>query len=252
MARIRRKLCHLLCDHQLEQGLHRSRTTLLNYNLRCQTLGILKDIVSRYTSTDLWRTNLFQSQLSHLLWVKRRKYPSESRKRLISQKPVRTKKHNWPSPKMDSYNVIWKFWHTIQCNNFRKIVDTWWWLYMAETCYEKKKGDCKVAMGMEMYEPNHFNSTFHLHLVFQVISLCTCHLIHVCNIPEPSHPHWFDHPDILQGVQWWLLKKDTAPWSWCKSWSSSLWNFFQHLVTLSVLGPNIFLSTLSSSTLVMT
>jgi hypothetical protein len=43
---------------------------LLNYDFHCQTLEILKDIVSRYTSTDLWRTNLFQSQLSHLLWVK--------------------------------------------------------------------------------------------------------------------------------------------------------------------------------------
>jgi hypothetical protein len=60
------------------------------------------------------------------------------------------------------------------------------------------------------------------------------HFPHACHTPRTSQPPWFDClNNIIEEY---------------KLWSSSLWDFLQPPVTLSLLGPNILLSTLFSNT----
>jgi hypothetical protein len=59
------------------------------------------------------------------------------------------------------------------------------------------------------------------------ITVWISQLSHACYIPRPSHPPWFDHPNNI----------------W---WSSSLCSLLQPPAISSLLGPNIFLSTLFS------
>ena len=65
--------------------------------------------------------------------------------------------------------------------------------------------------------------------------VCTLPLPHTCYMPCPSHTSWFDHPNnIGWGVE---------------NISSSSCSFLHSLFTSSLLGQNILLSTLVSSTL---
>jgi hypothetical protein len=59
---------------------------------------------------------------------------------------------------------------------------------------------------------------------------------HTCYMPRPHHSSRFYHPNNIGRV---------------RSLSSSLCSFLHSLVTSSVLGPNIFLSTLFSNTLIL-
>ena len=57
---------------------------------------------------------------------------------------------------------------------------------------------------------------------------------HTCHMLRPSHSSWIDHRDNIGEVH--------------KSRSSSLWKFLNSPVTSSLLGPDVFLSTLFSNT----
>jgi hypothetical protein len=64
--------------------------------------------------------------------------------------------------------------------------------------------------------------------------VCTSPLPHMCYTPNPSHSSRFDHPNHMCEEY--------------RSLSSSLCSLLHSSVTLSLLGPNILLSTLFSNT----